>query len=372
MIRCAALLERGYGPAIAILLLFVAVDARSDTPQPRFKLGPWAGDLKIGPGMSAAHRNLRGSEFVGQDLSGAVFDGSDLFGVHFWDCNLSRASFKGADLTEGFFDECASLQGADFTDATITSLVADFSLSPEQLQSTRSYKTKNLRGCLAISAIDPEKRGGSVAYDFRGANLEGARLSYGDFRTSDFTGARIDQIELYACRMNFSQLASTKNFKDGALRYMRFSVTLDEDPDFTGIDLTGTQLGVGRDRHARLTGATIMECTIGPMLTREELYRTKSYQEGNLRGVQFRQIDMSGWDFSRQNLTGCAFSGCHLAGARFDDAVITAVTISPGFRERVELTMDQIKSTWNYKHGRMKGIVLPDEIRDALESGSDE
>jgi len=31
------------------------------------------------------------------------------------------------------------------------------------------------------------------------------------------------------------------------------------------------------------------------------------------------------------------------------------------------LTLDQIKSTWNYKHGRMAGIQLPEELAKALE-----
>jgi len=32
------------------------------------------------------------------------------------------------------------------------------------------------------------------------------------------------------------------------------------------------------------------------------------------------------------------------------------------------LTLAQIKSTWNYKHGRMEGVELPDELADALKA----
>lgn len=356
-----------YVRSAALLLAFSVIGGvQADTPQPRFKLGPWTGDLEVGARMNAANRNLRGSEFVGQDLSGAVFDGSDLHEVHFWDCDLSAASFRSADLSGAVIEECSRIRGADFTDATVTGLVADYSLSPMQLRSTRSYKVKDLRNCRAISAAERDGTWGKPVLDFAGAVLTGARLNYGDFSACDFTDARIDRIELHACRMTFRQLASTKNYRDRSLRNMRFSMTLDEDPDFTGMDLTGTQLGVGRGRHARLSEATIVECTFGPMLRKEDLYATKSYRDGDLRGIQFQQIDMAGWDLSGQNLTGCTFWGCNLAGANLDDAVISGVTISAGLAGPSAITIDPIEATWNYRHGHMNGIVLPDELSAAL------
>jgi len=36
-------------------------------------------------------------------------------------------------------------------------------------------------------------------------------------------------------------------------------------------------------------------------------------------------------------------------------------------RTEDNLTLDQIKSTWNYKVGRMEGIVLPQELQEALD-----
>ena len=32
------------------------------------------------------------------------------------------------------------------------------------------------------------------------------------------------------------------------------------------------------------------------------------------------------------------------------------------------LNLAQIKSTWNYKHGLMEGVELPDELADALKA----
>jgi uncharacterized protein YjbI with pentapeptide repeats len=353
---------------LAALVLLLPRDALSDLPEPRLKLGPWAGDLKIGPGMNAAGKDLRGSEFVTQDLAGAVFDGSDLRGVLFWACPLSRTSFKGAHLDDVTIDE-SYIEGADFTDAVITGLHGDVRLSPQQLQSTQSYKTKDLRGCLAISAFDEKAQDARPAYDFRGAHLEGAKLSYGDFSACDFTDARIDRIELYSCKLTLRQLASTKDFKDRKLRHMVFRGTFDGEPDFSGFDLTGTRFAIGRDRHALLRDAVIRDCAFTQMLRKEDLYSTKSHQQGDLSGITFEYIDMSGWDFSHQNLTGCRFWGCNLAGARFDDAVMTRIYVgNPGSRDTSGLKPGQIESTWNYKHGRMARIVPPKEVADSLGS----
>ena len=63
---------------------------------PSVTLGPERHDLKVGPKMDAAGRDLHGSEFVGQDLTGARFDGCALTNVVFTDCDLSHASFRGA------------------------------------------------------------------------------------------------------------------------------------------------------------------------------------------------------------------------------------------------------------------------------------
>lgn len=68
------------------------------------------------------------------------------------------------------------------------------------------------------------------------------------------------------------------------------------------------------------------------------------------------------------NLTGASFDNCAFAGTDFTDAVITRTRFFTGgeLAPADELTLDQIQSTWNYKHGRMKGIQLPESIAKAL------
>ena len=56
-----------------------------------------------------------------------------------------------------------------------------------------------------------------------------------------------------------------------------------------------------------------------------------------------------------------------LTGADFRDAVISNVDFGSRDFACKGLTLEQIKSTWNYKNGRMTEIVLPEEIADALQ-----
>jgi hypothetical protein len=70
---------------------------------------------------------------------------------------------------------------------------------------------------------------------------------------------------------------------------------------------------------------------------------------------------LSGLDLSGQNLTGVNFQGS-FAGAKFDDAVISGAKLG----EARNLTADQIRATWNFKHGRMADIELPPAVAREL------
>jgi uncharacterized protein YjbI with pentapeptide repeats len=333
-----------------------------DDYAPSVTLGPWARGLKVEPGMNASGRCLRESKFICQDLTGAVFDNCDVGGVLFHSCDLAKASFKGAHLTGGGFTDCR-FTGADFTDAIINGPVgAD--LSEEQLKSTRSYRTKDLRKCLIASYTDrePEWLDYQAKYDFRGTRLEDAVLS-GDLRQCDFTDASIDGIKILRGKINFSQIASTASFKRRQLWRVTFRVLIEGTCDFSGIDLRGTTLFAGRDALFRDAIITDSTCTI----TWAQLATTKSYKEGNLSGLTLKQSDLSGADLSRQNLTGVKFAQCDFARAKLDDAVITNAQFAQvPFGDCTGLTLGQIRSTWNYKNGRMAGVVLPKEVADAL------
>lgn len=357
---------------------------------PSVTLGQWARDLKSGPKMNAAGRDLHGSKFVSQDLRSAVFSGADLSGVLFTNCDLSGASFKGATFSHARFDAC-KLDGADFDDATINGpnpdslgLTTVGHLSEKQVKSTRSYRTKDLFGC-TIAATKWDATKPLVKYDFRGARLMGACLVEGDFGECDFTDARIDGVELIGARITFKQLASTWNYKARVLRennprliklalcnWVPFAAP-DQRPliggnvDFRGVNLTGLRISGPPLPDADFTDATITDGSFVGGITKAQLCSTRNYREGNLSRIAFADIDLSNVDLSGQNLTGSYLTQCDLTGAKFQNAIITNMDFTATSTNNRGLTVEQIKSTWNYKHGRMAGVVLPKELADALQ-----
>ena len=364
-----------------LFLLSPPVSAQTSLDrEPRVKLGPWAGELKVGPGMNAVGKHLHDSEFIGQDLTAAVFDGCNLYGVRFIECDLSRASFKGACLT-GAVVQASALDGADFEDAIINGAkFTSFCMSKEQLKSTHSYKTKDLRNCVISANNGPFVRKGEVTipvkYDFRKATLNGAILVGGNFSECDFTGASIEGMKIYRSKITSKQLASTSSYKKHRLRHMCFSnfryitrgpCAIDGKIDFSGIDLTGTRFR-GRPLDADFSDAIISKCSFDFTITKEQLCSTRNYQQGNLSKIRLLGIDLSGCDLSRQNLTGCEYKRCDFSDANFEDTVITDTNFGKKRDwECTGLTLGQIQSTWNYKNNRMEGITLPKEIADALE-----
>ncbi len=362
-----------------LTLLTQGSNARGDTESPRVVLGQAVKDLVVGPGMNAAGRDLRGSQFVTQNLTGAVFDGCNLYGVQITDCILKGASFRGTIFT-GAYVEVGPEDGADFTDATINGirvssgkgwgrLYALNGISTDQLVSTWSYKNKDLHQCRIHGSSNPEK---AVRLDFRGADLREATIQ-GDCSKCDFTDARIFGTRFTTSSITFDQLASTFDFKHRRLR-VRLVISRKTTArssgkwNFSRINLKGSHLYYPPP-NANFTDTKINDCTIRNGLTKQQLYSTASYKQGNLAGLRLIWSDLSGCDLSGMNLTGCSFSHCKLGGANFEDAVITRASFLSDSRtaESDRMKIDQIKSTWNYKHNRMEGIKLPKEIATALE-----
>lgn len=340
-------------------------------PRAWFVLGPWARELKITPEMNVGDIHLRGTRLFGQTLTNANFAGCDLNGVRFYQCDLSKASFRGAYLTGASIEEC-DIADADFTDATVNGLRGD-RLTEKQFKSTRSYKTKKLFHCTIQSDMVPVGDGSFVqgkppTYDFHDASLDGAFL-HGDMRQCDFTDAWLYGSRFEGVQITVKQLASTASFRRRAIANAGLSLIIEEKTlDLTGMEIADTVLAC-RDCTVILKDATIERSRFYFPTSKEQLYSTKNYQQGRLLNMVWSHMNMStGWDLSHQNLTGTSFSDHDFTGANLEDAVITDVKFSLG----KGLTVEQIKSTWNYKNGHMAGVVLPKELAEALQKEASE
>jgi uncharacterized protein YjbI with pentapeptide repeats len=349
--------------AVLCVCFLVSIASRShaDTEDAIAVFGPAVAPVIVTPNMDLSAQDLRGCEFVGQDLSKAIFDRASLAGARILDCDLSHASFKGADLSGLRIGEC-NVDDADFTDATINRIQSatnvagpqelfrahDLLLSTTQWISTRSYAAKDLSYCVIPGPNKPEP------IDFSGFNLQETYLLQGDFTACSFTDARIHGTKFSGCKCTMKQLRPTRDFVSERFT-CAFGATTGF--DFSNLNLHGSEITAMPG--SRLDGCEIRACTLRFLGTspKELIYSTKSYRTGWLTDVRFVAADLSGISFDRIDLTGCRFDHCDLSNATFEDAVITGVSFE--FVRKGSLTLDQLKGTWNFQHDRMDRVILP-------------
>jgi len=342
-----------------LLVAWISTTATAAANEPgRFRLGPRVGELSVGPGMNAAGRNLRGSSFELLDLSGADFSDCDLFDVSFRECNLRNARFHGARMNAAVIEECDT-GGADFSDVVIDNRTRyhRLEITPDQLKSTKSYAQKELTGCHVFS---PPKTPGR--YDFRGFSFNNC-MFVGDFAGSDFTDATFAAVHI-PDGILFEQLASTSSYKNKFFLDVHINGIVGP-ADFTDVKFADSTLRVDGEavfENTRFAG----HCKLLGKFRPEHLRTTYNYRHGDLSGLRFDRIDFSGFDFSGQNLTDTEFSGCTFQGAVFDDAVISRAKFYADKKTAPSLTADQIRSTWNFKHGRMQDVELPAPLAESL------
>lgn len=243
------------------------------------------------------------------DFSRSNLIGSDLSETNFADCFFRRTSLGYVTAIGSIFTDC------DFTDANIGE--SNIKLSKEQLVTTESYKHKELRG-----------------YQFQG-NFSGV-----DFSNCDFTGASFISAELDGC-------------------------------DFSNAKISATAL------YHRIRPKT----AISHRMTTEQLLSTKDFRQKCVLNVVFSgshniaKTEFSGMDFSETDFSGMNFTGCHFWYVNFHNTDFTNAVISDcefveleTMPESSKLTLNQIKSTWNYKIGNMAGVVLPKRLQEQLET----
>ena len=199
---------------------------------------------------------------------------------------------------------------------------------------------------------------------------------FGD--NNDFTDA--DILDIGQIYMTRKQLESTFSFKQKFLTGIYFSGSDLSGIDFSGFTLRKMGFGGATITNCTFTDAVIEECTLGnekSRITLEQLQSTRNFKDGHLINMRLNiEWPEELADFSGMNLTGCFFGPNvnrtlgteNQAKVNLTDSVIT----NCDFRKFKGITLENIKSTWNYKHNRMEGIQLPEEIQKALDAEKDE
>jgi uncharacterized protein YjbI with pentapeptide repeats len=220
--------------------------------------------------------------------------------------------------------------------------------------------------------------------DFSGSTL--TRVSIPDFEwvNCDFSETKLSNVafgrvpgsnfqnawlEHSAVNLSREQLLSTASYKAKRLVGLRLN------EDYSGVCFAGFDLRYSNFWNSNLTdsdfkGAAIEGVVFSPLSWRsapalriEQLLATRDFKKGVVKGISFIAIFPEHVvDFSNMVFIECAFGGI----GKID--LTNSIISSCDFRLLQGLTLDNIKSTWNYKHGRMEGILLPPDIQAALDA----
>lgn len=300
-----------------------------------------------------------------QDLSGINFSGFNLAGATLR-ATFDDADFSNADLAGATLDR-TSLIGADFTDAVVDNASLN-SLSLQQLQSTANYKAQNLSmirfDYADMSGLDLSgfNLAGFSSYaselsstDFSGADLTDAGFGLSNLTGADFTDAEVKGIHLAGVTDNgftYQQLASTASFKDGDLGDISLirndlsgwdlsdlsmvgaglgSSGLSVAPtNLTGTNLSRSDLTGANFIQSILTGTDFTDAVIKDAkfkdavnLTNAQVMSTASYKTGDLSGILWWNLDLSGWDLSGVSLSDGDFEDAEMIGINLSGSDLT-------------------------------------------------
>ena len=295
--------------------------------------------ISLKNGLDLSGKNLRGIEihYLDRTLKNINFSGCDLEGADFSETSFDNCSFREAKLIN--LPSLLAKGSNDLTNAEIGN-IEFLGITRKQLESTASFKRKSLWR-IRFSTCDFR------SVDFSGFDLQQIDFKYTLLTNSDFTDAVIgegcslgtsfphyamtyEQLKSshgYRVGMTYEQLQSTRSYKDGNFINVFLNLTWPEGrADFSGMNLTGCYFGPGGTyNHVEIDNLS-------------QFYSSS------------KKPEKRGWsDRCQLDLT---------------DSVITKCN----FRDFKGLTLENVKSTWNYKNNQMEGIILPKEIQEALDA----
>ncbi len=369
-------------------LLGIAATGTADTYGPEFRPGPFTpADFQPVRDMDASGLDLSGAEFLGLDLAGADFSECNLSGAKFLQVKFGQAgaSFRSTNLTDVLFEE-PDVSRCDFADATINGLAYHpFSnitfLSVPQIQSTRSYRLRDLSRCLLFAPHTPGKAPREPLqlqldhFDLSECTFAGCDLREASFAKADITGVRFYDVEIDLSQLDQSLIdhpvhQSTRQVGETIRNGTRIQPRMLPGIAFLHMSLKGESL-INADlrgsmfrnvdvSNVRLNGALIQGCVTNRAFTAEQIISTESYREGDLSGIRFSAfgLDITKLDLVGQNLSHTVWEGFHFDNVDLTDAVITGADFRPS--RRYPPSVAQLQSTWNFQHGQTRGIELPE------------
>jgi uncharacterized protein YjbI with pentapeptide repeats len=298
-----------------------------------------------------------------RDLSGWDFSGQNLSGAGLVAANLTNADLTGANLTSAGLS-AAKLAGASLTGANVTGArfesTTPLGLTKEQLYSTSSYQSKDLRGIsFRTFGHGLESHNNLTGWDFSGQNLTDANFDQASLTNVDLAGAVVKGASFDRARgFTKEQLYETASYQSQDLPRIGLGGI-----DLTGWDFSGQNLAQANFAEATLTDAdftgtvvTAANFAVARGFTKEQLYATATFKSKNLQNIGLAFQNLANVDFSGFDLGGASFAFTTLTNANLQDATVTqadfSATTSSGF------TKEQLYKTANFQAKDLQGISL--------------
>jgi len=351
---------RNFPALAATLFLGTAVFATDDAlppPTTRVTVGPDATDVKLENGLNLSRRDLSNVRInnvyvCDVDFSGSNLTGADLRFARFQRCNFSNATLKNVSINDSTkYEEC-DFRGAKLRNVERTSVAV--AVNPPEDYDKDGMTIRKIE----LSDEEVFENPTFIDCDFTDASLRGVLLDRWTFKDCVFQGAYLADVNARGC--SSLDVNSTANVK----KYKEFEdVGLDKAPqDLFGAVLTRTSFATV-EQTVDLTNARLTEVAASGLSGRQ-LAQTANFRQKRYVGLRLADANFEKYDFSDAMLTRCRFSRVDFTDADFTDAVL----LDCDFRDVEGLTLEQLKSTWNWKTDRLDLASFDDALQAQIKA----
>lgn len=330
-------------------------------------------------GLTISYKNMRGADFSGclmrnMNLANTSFQEAVIYACDLSFSNLSNVSFIRADL-RGTRIESANLVGADLEKADLRggALTANGEYAKPQPVNFRGANMEGARmvGSMANNADFSDAI--MTNMNFQGADLRGARMMGADLTGADLKGVKLDGADFHSAiltgsnielhknpEIDFSQAITDKNVGP-SVNDLSVPLLKQIEDHQTWVETSGKE-----GRQLNLTGYDLRE--LGTLKTQKLTALRAPFAKFfgmNLFRAELQSAYLEGADFRRCDLGEADFRGSVLKGARFSHASMHGINFMPllfvaGATQRFAAT-DLSRAIFRYadlREAHMKSSVL--------------
>jgi uncharacterized protein YjbI with pentapeptide repeats len=275
----------------------------------------------LGEHLRRGGKELKNANLSGIDLSNTSFQGADLSGANLSQCNLSECNFIGANL------EGTSLENS-------IAIKADFSLC--LMKNTNFKQVVCWNGKFLGSRLES-------ANGIQGSFLRSVFYSLAKYQLSsennqqktEIIGCNFQEADFYSClfgspkRRTYKLVKTTKTFLGNLTESSNHEDRFDDFGAYlVNVDFTRANLGYASFSSLNRSqfSYTSYDFFINEQIRDEEFFFSGT---AKLNRVKFDQANLEGVDFSDVDLSGCSFIESNILNTNFDRIQYNKKTLFP-------------------------------------------